>query len=134
MEMLFVRTALVAAFCCSGAVLAQEVASFTELSACRVDEGHVLVRATFDGGACQAVGPAQLAEPRGTIVAVHFPTSSTSEMCTMQIVPVDIIQIIEASVVIADLAVSVSDPQNNVLAEGQVEVDENAPDCVAPRG
>jgi hypothetical protein len=134
MGMLFARVAFFAVFCCSGAVFAQEVASFTALSACRVDEDHVLVRATFDGGACQAVGPAQMAEPRGTIVAVHFPTISTSEMCTMQVVPVDFIQVIEASVVIADLAVSVSDPQNNLLAEGQVEVDEYAPDCVAPRG
>jgi hypothetical protein len=132
---MFVRTAtLVVAFCCSGAVLAQEAASFSALSACRVDEAHVLVQATFDGGACQAVEAAQLSEPRGTIVAVHFPTVSTAEMCTMQIVPVDITQVIEASSDIANLAVSVGDPQNNLLAAGEVEIDEAAPDCVAPRG
>jgi hypothetical protein len=132
--MVLIRTAFVAAFFCTGAVLAQEAASFTALSACRVDEEHVLVRATFDGGACQTVGPAQMSEPRGTIVAVHFPTISTADMCTMQIVPIDIVQVIEASIVIADLAVSVSDPQNNPIAEGQVEVEEDAADCVAPRG
>lgn len=132
--MLLIRATMVAAFCCSGAVLAQEAASFTALSACRVDVDHVLVRATFDGGACLAAGPAQLSEPRGTIVAVHFPTFNTAEMCTMQIVPVDIIQVIEAGIDIADLAVSVGDPQNDLLAEGQVEVAEDAADCVAPRG
>lgn len=132
--MLVARTALVAAFCCSGAVLAQEVASFTALSACRVDAGHVLVRATFDGGACQAVEPAQSAEPRGTIMAVAIPTVSTAEVCTMQIVPVEVEQVVEAHDDIAHLDVTVLDPQNNDQAHGVVEIDETAPDCVAPRG
>ncbi len=128
-----IPTLLAATLCCSAAI-AQEVASFTELSACRIDAETVLLNATFDGGACMKVEPAQLAEPRGTIVAVHLPTVSTSEICTMQIVPVEVEQVIQADEVIADLFVTVSDPQNNELAQGQVEVADHTEDCVAPQG
>ena len=128
-----IPTLLAATLCCSAAI-AQEVASFTELAACRIDAETVLFNATFDGGACMKVEPAQLAEPRGTIVAVHLPTVSTSEICTMQIVPVEVEQVIQADEVIADLFVTVSDPQNNELAQGQVEVADHTEDCVAPQG
>lgn len=124
---------LAAALCCSAAT-AQEVAPFTDISACRIDADRVLLRATFDGGACMRVEPAQLAEPRGTIVAVHLPTINTSEMCTMQIVPVETVQVIEAHADIADLDVTVGDPQNNEIAHGEVEVADHTEDCVAPEG
>lgn len=119
---------------CGSAVLAQEVASFTALSACRIDAEQVLLRATFDGGACQKVEPVGLAEPRGTIVAVHIPTSSTSEICTMQIVPIEVEQVVEASEDIASLDVTALDPNNNEVAHGVAEVEEGAEDCVAPEG
>ena len=64
---------LLAAGLCAGAVVAQEVANFTALSACRIDAERILIKATFDGSACWSVEPAGLAEPRGTIVAVHLP-------------------------------------------------------------
>lgn len=128
-----IPTLLAVTFCCSVAI-AQEVARFTELTACRIDAESVLLRATFDGGACMSVEPAHLAEPRGTIVAVHLPTVSTAEICTMQIVPIEVKQVIEADEVIADLFVTVSDPQNNELAQGQVEVADHTEDCVAPQG
>ncbi|WP_240233100.1 hypothetical protein [Devosia lacusdianchii] len=116
----------------ASAVFAEEAPSFTDLSACRLDAERVLLTATFDGGACQAVEPAQLAEPRGTIVAVTIPTVSTSEMCTMQIVPIAVEQVIEAHADIANLDVTVLDPQNNAQAHGTVEIADPGADCVAP--
>lgn len=124
-------TLLIAGLCAT-AVSADEAATFTELSACRLDAERVLLTASFDGGACQAVEPAQLAEPRGTIVAVTIPTVSTSEMCTMQIVPIAVEQVIEARADIANLDVTVLDPQNNPQANGVVEVADPGADCVAP--
>jgi len=123
-----------AAALCSGAALAQEVASFTHLSACRIDAERILLRATFDGSPCWAVEPAQLAEPRGTMVAVHLPTISTAEICTMNIVPVSTEQVIEAPEPIVDLDVTAATPQNDVMAHGVIEVSEGQGDCLEARG
>lgn len=123
-----------AAALCSGAALAQEVASFTHLSACRIDAERILLKATFDGSACWAVEPAGMAEPRGTIMAVHLPTVSTAEVCTMQIVPVSTEQVIEVSEPVIDLDVSALNPENNEVAHGVVEAREGQGDCLEARG
>ena len=125
--------ALAATLCC-GAVLAQEAARFTELSACRIDAEHVLVRATFDGSPCWAVEAAQPSEPRGTGVAVHLPTLSTAEICTMNIVPVSTEQVIDAPEPIADLEVKAATPQNDVMARGVIEVSQGQGDCLEAKG
>ena len=117
-----------------GAVVAQEAASFTSLSACRIDAKRILIKATFDGSACWSVEPAGLAEPRGTIVAVHLPTISAAEICTMQIVPVSTEQVIEAPEPVINLSVTAADPQNNVVAQGEIEATEGQTDCLAPKG
>ena len=125
--------ALAATLCC-GAVLAQEAAGFTQLSACRIDAEHVLIRATFDGSPCWAVEAAQPSEPRGTGVAVHLPTSSTAEICTMNIVPVSTEQVIEAPEPTSDLEVTAATPQNHVMAHGVIEISEGQGDCLQARG
>ena len=118
----------------SSAALAQEVASFTHLSACRIDVERVLLQATFDGSPCWAVEPAQLSEPRGTGVAVHLPTSSTAEICTMNIVPVSTEQVIETPEPIVGLDVTAATPQNHVVAQGVIELSEGRGDCLQARG
>lgn len=125
--------AFAACFCWTGA-FAQDVAGFTALSACRIDENRVLLQATFDGSACQRVEPAGLAEPRGTIVAVTIPTSRTAEICTMQLVPLETEQVIDAPEPVFELDVTAIDPDNNPIAHGLIELDEQAADCVAPNG
>ena len=100
----------------------------------RIDAERILIKATFDGSACWSVEPAGLAEPRGTIVAVHLPTVSTAEICTMQIVPVSTEQVIEAPEPVIDLDVSALDPENNRVAHGVIEATEGQADCLAPRG
>ena len=125
---------VLAASFCAGAAVAQEAANFTALSACRIDAERILIKATFDGSACWSVEPAGLAEPRGTIVAVHLPTISTAEICTMQIVPVSTEQVIEAHEPVIDLSVTAADPENNVVASGLIEATEGQADCVAPEG
>lgn len=124
--------AALAAFLCCGAVFAQELASFTALTACRIDENRVLLRATFDGGACQSVEPASLSEPRGTIMAVVLAARNTTEICTMQIVPVAVEQVIQAPMPVYDLDVTAVNPDNNPVAYGLIEIDEDATDCLAP--
>ncbi|MBB4050867.1 hypothetical protein GGR20_000485 [Devosia subaequoris] len=128
-----ISLALAATLCC-GAVLAQEAASFTQLSACRIDVERVLLKATFQGSPCWAVEPAQLAEPRGTTVAVHLPTLSTAEICTMNIVPVSTEQVIEAPEPTSDLEVRAATPQNDVMARGLIEVSQGQGNCLEAKG
>ena len=125
--------ALAATLCC-GAALAQEAASFTQLSACRIDAERILLRATFDGSPCWAVEPAQLAEPRGTIVAVLLPTTSTADICTMNIAPVSTEQVIEAPGPISDLDVTAATPQNDIMAHGVIAVSEGQGNCLEAKG
>ena len=133
--MLLARSVLAFALCCTGA-LAQEAATFTSLSACRIDQDRVLLSATFDGGACMAVNPitaADISEPRGTIVALTISTKATAEICTMQIVSIETEQVLDVPYPVADLDVTVVDPDNNTLAQGVVEVDESSADCLPQR-
>jgi hypothetical protein len=134
--MLISRSLLAFAFCCTGA-LAQEAASFTALSACRVDENRVLLRATFDGSACLAVNPlepADIGEPRGTIVAFTISTEATAEMCTMQIVSIPFEQVLDIPLPVVDFDITVVDPQNNVLAQGLAFADDTVEYCALPPG
>ena len=121
-----------AVFACCGAVAAQEVASFTELTACRIDGQRVLLRGTFDGSACQKVQPIGHSEPRGTIIAVVIDTDRTADICTMQIVPVSFEQALKAPEPVFDLDVTVVDPDNRPQAHGVISLDEMATDCPAP--
>ncbi len=122
----------IAAMLCCGAVAAQEVASFTQLTACRIDEARVLLRGTFEGSACQKVQSIDSAEPRGTIMAVVIDTGRTAEICTMQIVPISFEQAIDAPEPVYDLDITAIDPDNNDQAHDLISIDETATDCVAP--
>jgi len=119
---------------CGSAVLAGEVAGFTALSACRIDAEQVLLRASFEGGACQKVEPAELGEPDGKTLAVTLPSTRTAEICTMQIVPIAVEQAIAASGDIAELDVTALDPDGRDAAHGVVDIGEGDADCVAPQG
>ncbi|WP_375597753.1 hypothetical protein [Devosia sp. Naph2] len=68
------------------------------------------------------------------MVAVHLPTISTAEICTMNIVPVSTEQVIEAPEPIVDLDVTAATPQNDVMAHGVIEVSEGQGDCLEARG
>ncbi|HEV7346300.1 MAG TPA: hypothetical protein VGN60_11790 [Devosia sp.] len=131
--MMLVRSAVLAMIFSTSA-LAQAQPGFSQLTACRVDTERVLLNAFFDGGACQAVEPVDIGERAGTTLAVAIPTSSTAEVCTMQIVPVETMQVLEVPRAVTSLDVSALDPHGNQIAHGITEVDEAGPACMATKG
>jgi hypothetical protein len=102
---------------------AQDAAAFTELSAERVDAGQVMLHATFEGGACQEVQEPTI-EPGETedTVSVTFPTMETAEVCTMQIVEIEIEEAIDAGEDVTTLDVTVLGTDGEVQVEGSTQV------------
>jgi hypothetical protein len=108
-----------------GAVAA-EPAPLTAVSAAWVEDGKVELRLTFDGGACEATGPAEVAAGDETTDEVTIPTVTTAEVCTMQIVPVEYSGVIAVEPATTTLAIMVLDPDGQPKAAGSVEIEKTA--------
>lgn len=102
--------------------LAQEPQPLTDLVAKRINANQISVAFQYDGGACEEVEPAELGELADGTLAVTFPTISTSEICTMQVVEIEVEQTIEAEHIISSLDVSVTAPDGSVIATGSTDL------------
>ncbi|KFL30540.1 hypothetical protein JP75_13670 [Devosia riboflavina] len=79
--------ALVATLGLAAPALAQDNGQpLRDLDANRINPYQILIDFEFDGGACDAIGRAEVGELVDGTLAVNFPVSSTAEVCTMQIV------------------------------------------------
>lgn len=115
------------------AALAADDPAFQDLSACRLDGDRVAIYARFDGSACEEIGAASVAEPEGNIASVVIPAEPTSEICTMQVVPVEAQVVVEVprGVVQLDVAVTLA-PENTTQARGITAIQAAGPECVDP--
>lgn len=102
---------------------AQDAATFTELSAERIDAEQVMMHAIFEGGACQEAQPAETepGEEAGTL-SVTIPTLSTAEVCTLQVVEIEIEEMIDAGEDITTLDVTVLGTDGEVQVEGSTQI------------
>jgi hypothetical protein len=102
---------------------AQEAATFTELSAERIGAEQVMMHAIFQGGACQEAQPAETdpGEEEG-MLSVTIPTVSTAEVCTLQVVEIEIEETIDAGENIATLDVTVLGTDGEVQVEGSTQI------------
>lgn len=64
-------------------------AGFTALDACRTGPHNVTFNYLFEGGACQQVGEPVVSAPERGMVTVTMPSTESSDVCTMQIVPIE---------------------------------------------
>ncbi|HWU19274.1 MAG TPA: hypothetical protein VN155_16460 [Devosia sp.] len=96
--------------------------AFSEYSATRLSADQVQLKLTFEGGACQAVDEPVLGEVSGGTLPVAIPTHNTSEMCTMQIVPVPVDVTIAAGSDVTALDVTVQGPDGQAQHTGTIEV------------
>ena len=104
---------------------AQQDNRIDDLDAERINADLVEIEFEYDGGACEHVGVAQLGDVTDGTLAVTFPTSSTAEMCTQQIVEIDVEQIIEADASVRMVEVTILRPDGTVLATDTTRVDED---------
>ncbi len=76
-----------------------------DLDADRVSPTEVKIDFEFDGGACQAVEPAEIGENIDGTLTVTFPTRATAETCTMQIVEIEVEQVVAADETVSRIEV-----------------------------
>lgn len=112
--------------------IAQDLAPLNELKACRVDASTVSLAFIYDGGACERTGDATVAMIEGDSAVVSVPTTSTAEVCTMQMVRVNFAGLIEVPEAITSLDVQVLSPGGEVVAGAKSEITPHAPDCLPP--
>ena len=118
--------ALVAALLPPVAVAADEPPPLSAVSAVWTADGRVELKLTYEGGACEVTGEAQVAAGDVTTDEVTIPTISTAEVCTMQIVPVEFAGTIAVEPTTTTLAIMVLGPEGQPKAAGSVEIEKPA--------
>src|SRR5690606_12525280 len=98
----------------------------TSAAASWTADGKVELKVTYQGGACEEPGEAQVEAADTTTDVVVIPTTSTAEVCTMQIVPVEYSGVIAVEPWTTTLAITVLDPDGQLQASGSVDIDKAA--------
>lgn len=105
------------------AVAAAPPPPVTAASAVWTDEGHVELAVTWDGGACEQPGEAEVTAGPDQTDVVTIPTVETAEVCTMQIVEVEYSGVIAVEPSTTTLSVTVLDAEGQPKAAGTVEIE-----------
>ena len=80
--------ALLVGSLCTGSALAQDLAGYTSIEACRTNETSAVLRIVYQGGACETTSKTEPAVTLdGATATVTISTTATAEICTMQMVP-----------------------------------------------
>ena len=104
---------------------AQQPATLDDLDADRLNPTQVKIEFDYQGGACEKVGDAQLGAVVDGALAVTFPTSKTGDMCTMQVVEIEVEQAIAADASVTRVDVTLLAPDGSVFATGTDNVDQD---------
>jgi len=124
---------LAAAIATATGALAETTRPLDAISACRLDDERIVLRFTFEGGACQQPGEATVERGKDGLGLVTVPTTNVGEVCTMQIVDVPFAAVVKAVRAITTLDVTVLKPDGGRQALGSTDIDSDpAVECVAP--
>jgi hypothetical protein len=93
-----------------------------DLDATRINPFQILVEFEYEGGACEALGQPELGELVDGTLAVTFPTVSTSEMCTMQVVEIDVRYAIATEETVSHIDVTLNAPDGRTIGTGSTDV------------
>jgi hypothetical protein len=113
---------LAAILLATATVAAEPPPPITEGTATRTTEGTVDLSVTWQGGACEEPGEAEVTAGDETTDEVTIPTATTAEICTMQIVPVTYEGIIAVEPLTTTLAITVLSPDGQPSATGSIEI------------
>ena len=118
--------ALVATIGLSMPAFAQDkTKTLDDLDAQRINPNQITISFEYEGGACEEVGPAEVGDLTDGTLAVTFPTISTAEVCTMQVVDIEVEQTIQAEHIISLIDVTLTAPDGTVIGQGQTDVDQD---------
>lgn len=107
----------------SGLAFAQETVRLDDLDVDRLNASQVIIEFEYDGGACESVGPAEVGDLTDGVLAVTFPTSSTAEMCTQQLVEIEVEQAVNVPEGATHVAVTLLATDGSVKATGTDRID-----------
>lgn len=107
----------------TGSVQAQDVARLDDLDADRLNSTQVIIEFEYDGSACETVGEAQLGDIVDGTLSVTFPTTATAEICTQQIVEIDVKQAIAADTSVTHVEATLLATDGSVRATGTDRID-----------
>ncbi|WIJ24171.1 hypothetical protein [Devosia sp. RR2S18] len=102
---------------------AQEPRQLIGLEAQRTLPNQVEISFSYEGSACEEVGPAQRGDLNSGTLAIAFPTIDTAEVCTLQIVQIEVNQTIEANDMVEAVEVTLLAPDGGIIAMGTTAVD-----------
>jgi hypothetical protein len=105
-------------------VAAEPPPQITEGTAVRTTDGMIDLKVSWQGGACEEIGEARVTAGDETTDEVTIPTAGTSEICTMQIVPVTYEETIVVEPRTSALAVIVLSPDGQPVAIGTIAIAE----------
>lgn len=94
-----------------------------DLDATRINSFQILIDFEYGGSACEAIGRAELGEMVNGTLAVTFPATATSDVCTMQIEEHDIRQAIETEDPVDKIDVTLTGTDGAVMAKGSTSVE-----------
>ncbi|MBF0679642.1 MAG: hypothetical protein IR164_11980 [Devosia sp.] len=94
-----------------------------DLDAKRINSFQILIDFEYGGSACEAVGRAEIGELVNGTLAVTFPATATSEVCTMQIEEHEIKQAIDTEDPVDRIDVTLIGADGAVIATGSTDVE-----------
>jgi hypothetical protein len=126
MRNLALALALSATIGLAAPALAQEGArELDDLDATRINPFQILIEFEYDGGACEEIGQPELGALVDGRLSVTFPTRSTSEMCTMQVVEIDVRYAIATEEAVTHVDVTLNAPDGRTIGTGSTDVDDD---------
>ena len=107
----------------SGFAYAQQARQLDDLDADRINPTQITIEFEYDGGACENVGTAVVGDLVDGTLAVDFPVTTTAEVCTQQIVEIEVEQTIAAEAIVSRIDVTLTGADGSVIATGTTDVD-----------
>ena len=107
--------------------LAQDTAALRDVMVCQGEHSEVRLTFSFDGSACISPEMALVETSNiSGIASVTVPTSAGAEVCTMQLAPVQVSQVIAVDPETTALSIVVLDPEDRPIASGDAEIAETS--------
>ncbi len=124
---------VLALFLLTGTSLGEQAAELTDLKACRLDAELISLSFSYQGGACEETGDPSLEVSESGDAIIEVPVVSTSDVCTMQVVPVSLSSAVAVPEQVSAVSVQLVDPAGEVKAAGKTDIAPSSPDCVPPK-
>lgn len=107
----------------TGMAAAQQARQIDDLDADRINPTQITIEFEYDGSACENVGTAEVGALVDGTLAVNFPVTSTAEVCTQQLVEIEVEQTIAAEAIVSRIDVTLTGADGTVIATGSTDVD-----------